>query len=104
MDKTALERAHELLNTASWEIKNLRQQVEKQSIRLDAIDDMLCVLHGKPGNKAGGGMMSPDIVYEIERELKAAKDGADEQLRKSFDNPEPTSGKSNPARPEGISV
>ncbi len=54
----------ELLIAAKEEILSLRKQNEKLNIRVTAIDDMLSLLHGKPGVKSEGGM-APDIVWEI---------------------------------------
>lgn len=60
----------ELLQRAKSEIVSLRNQNEKLNIRVEAIDDMLSLLHGKPGTKTTGAM-HPDIVWEIENALKA---------------------------------
>lgn len=64
----------ELLQRAKEEIKSLRAVVERQSIRLDAIDDMLVMVFAKPGSKSSGGTMSPDIVFEIETAIKKSQD------------------------------
>lgn len=61
----------ELLRRAKEEIISLRKQAERQAIRLDAIDDCLALLHGKPGVKSSGGEMAPDIVWEIIRAIGA---------------------------------
>lgn len=58
----------ELLLRAKEEIVSLRKVNERLSIRVDAIDDMLSLLHGKPGHKPEGGM-APDIVWEINKAL-----------------------------------
>lgn len=62
---------NELLVRAKEEIISLRQVNERQSIRLEAIDDMLGLLHGKPGAKRSGGEMAPDIVWEITKAIGA---------------------------------
>jgi hypothetical protein len=63
----------EILKRAREEILDLRSQNDRQSIRLTAIDDFLCVLHGTPGRKNGEGLMSHDIVAEIDRALAGPK-------------------------------
>jgi hypothetical protein len=59
----------ELLLRAAAEIKSLRRANEKMSLRLGMFDDLMSALHGKPGSNGEGGMMHPDIVYEIESEI-----------------------------------
>lgn len=59
-----------LLERASEEISSLRRQNEKLSIRIEAIDDMLMVLHSKPAAKSQQGM-APDIVWEIDKAVRA---------------------------------
>lgn len=55
----------ELLKRAMEEIRSLRRQNERLLIRVEAIDDMLCLLHGKPGTKSTGEM-HPDVLHEID--------------------------------------
>lgn len=55
----------ELLQMALMEIKSLRKRNELMTVRLDMFDAVMSALHGQPASNRGG-LMSPDIVYEIE--------------------------------------
>jgi len=59
-----------LLRQALHEIQSLRRQRELMSARLDMFDSVMSALHGQPARQ-GGGLMSPDIAYEIEKYLQA---------------------------------
>lgn len=59
----------ELLMRAREEIVSLRREKEKLSIRVNAIDDMLSLLNGKPGFKTEG-VMSPDVLWELNKALQ----------------------------------
>lgn len=63
----------ELLNKVKFEIQDLRRTNEKLSIRVTAIDDMLCLLHGKSGMQPSQGE-SIDVVWEIDKALKESKE------------------------------
>lgn len=58
----------ELLERALAEIKSLRRQNELKSARLDMFDDVMSALHGQPAHSKGG-LVSPDIAFEIEKYL-----------------------------------
>lgn len=58
----------ELLQGALNEINGLRKSNELMRARLDMFDDIMSALHGQPAiNK--GGLMHPDIAYEIKKHL-----------------------------------
>lgn len=59
----------QLLSDARSEIRSLREQNEKMSIRLNAIDDVMNVFYGKERNNARG-LMHPDIAFEIDKFLE----------------------------------
>lgn len=61
----------ELLTRALSEIKGLRSRNEIMAARLDMFDAVMSALHGQPARQSGG-LMHPDIVYEIEKHLKAS--------------------------------
>lgn len=58
----------ELLRRALSEIQSLRRRNEIMAARLDMFDNVMSALHGQPAHERGG-LMSPDIVYEIEKHL-----------------------------------
>ena len=58
----------ELLERALSEIKSLRNQNQLMSARLEMFDAVMSALHGQPARESGG-MMAPDIAYEIEKHL-----------------------------------
>lgn len=62
-----------LLQQAAQEIRNLRNQNQLMSARLDTFDSMMRLFHTSP-NWGNGGAMSPDIVWEIESLLKDQKE------------------------------
>lgn len=61
----------ELLQRALEEIKSLRNQRNIMKARLDMFDDVMSALHGKPGSNSEG-LMSPDIVYELEKYIHSS--------------------------------
>lgn len=61
-----------LLQDAVNEIKALRHQNELKTARLDVYDEMMRLFHTEPKYRPGG-LMHPDVVYEIEKHLDAAK-------------------------------
>lgn len=58
-----------LLTEAAGEIKALRRQNDIMSARLDMFDKMMKLFHAAP-NYGENGLMSPDLVYSIEKYLK----------------------------------
>jgi hypothetical protein len=71
--KYKMKEIHEhLLQQASSEIKALRRQNELMSARLEVFDSMMRLFHTSP-NYGQGGMMHPDIVYEIDKYLESYK-------------------------------
>ena len=58
----------ELLQSALNEIKSLRKSNQLMAARLDMFDAVMSALHGQPAQQRDG-LMSPDIVYEIEKHL-----------------------------------
>lgn len=60
----------ELLQRAVSEIKSLRREQELMRARLDMFDAVMSALHGRPAHP-DGGLMSPDIVWEIENHLNS---------------------------------
>jgi hypothetical protein len=60
----------ELLSRALSEIISLRNRNQLMAARLDMFDAVMSALHGQPA-KEQGGLMSPDIAYEIEKKLKS---------------------------------
>lgn len=58
----------ELLERALSEITRLRNQNELMRARLDMFDAVMSALHGSPATEQGG-LMSPDIAYEIKKKL-----------------------------------
>lgn len=75
-------REEELLREAAEEIRSLRARNERQAIRLHAIDDMLCLLHGKPGIAEPQGMV-PDVVFAIEKRIAELKKKRDEMPKET---------------------
>lgn len=61
------EKTKSLLSAASLEIKNLRLQNEKLTIRVTAIDDMLQLLNSQPPRVGQG--YSEDVAFKIDRHL-----------------------------------
>lgn len=61
-----------LLQQALYEIKNLTNQNERMSIRLEMFDNMMSLLHAEPARKNKG--MSPSLVYEIDKFVESKKD------------------------------
>jgi len=61
----------ELLTRALSEINSLRNQNQLMRARLDMFDAVMSALHGQPAHDRGG-LMAPDIAYEIDKYLKAA--------------------------------
>lgn len=60
----------ELLQRASNEIKCLRSQNQLMAARLDMFDSMMAIFNAQQMSRSGG-MMSPDIVYELDKAIKA---------------------------------
>lgn len=60
----------ELLERALSEINGLRNQNQLMRARLDMFDAVMSALHGQPA-KEHGGLMHPDIAYEIQKHLKS---------------------------------
>ena len=58
----------ELLQRALSEITELRNQNKLMRARLDMFDAVMSALHGQPARESGG-LMYPDIAYEIDRYL-----------------------------------
>jgi hypothetical protein len=58
----------ELLQRALSEIKSLRNRNQLMAARLDMFDAVMSALHGQPARE-NSGLMSPDIVYEIEKAI-----------------------------------
>lgn len=63
---------NQMLQEAAAEIKTLRSQNQLMRARLDMFDCMMTVLHTEPARR-GDGLMSPDIVWQIEKHLEAEK-------------------------------
>lgn len=61
-----------LLEKASAEIKSLRRSNELMGARLEVFDTMMRLFHTTP-NFGGSGIMSPDVVYEVEKYLESQK-------------------------------
>jgi hypothetical protein len=61
----------DLLQRASNEIKTLRSQNQLMAARLDMFDSMMLIFTSVPQRQ--GGLMSPDIIYEIEKAIEADK-------------------------------
>jgi hypothetical protein len=61
----------DLLQRASNEIKTLRSQNQLMAVRLDMFDSMMLIFTSVPQRQ--GGLMSPDIIYEIEKAIEADK-------------------------------
>ena len=61
-----------LLQQASNEIKSLRKQNELMAARLEVFDTMMRLFHTSP-NYGSVGMMSPDVVYEVDQYLESQK-------------------------------
>jgi len=61
-----------LLQSALNEIRTLRSTNELQSARLEVFDNMMRMFHTLP-NYGNSGMMSPDIVWEIQKHLDNQK-------------------------------
>lgn len=59
----------QLLTDAANEIRDLRRQNERLSIRVNAIDDMLQLLNSTPPKSSQG--FSEDIAWKIDKHLKA---------------------------------
>lgn len=57
----------ELLQRASNEIKGLRSQNQLMAARLEVFDSMMLLFTSMP--QRSGGMMSPDIVWEIDNAI-----------------------------------
>lgn len=55
----------QLLTEAKNEIKSLRRQNELMASRLEMFDTMMRLFHTTP-NYGKGGMLGPDVVYDIE--------------------------------------
>ena len=68
------------LKAAREEIVSLRRVNERLSIRVTAIDDMLCLLHGKPGvnSQRGEGL---DVLYEIDKALAEPPKNTDSEAK-----------------------
>lgn len=61
----------ELLQRANNEIKQLRSQNQLMAARLDMFDSMMAIFNAQQLSR--GGMMHPDIVYEIEKAIENEK-------------------------------
>lgn len=59
----------DMLMRASEEIKSLRRENERLAIRVNTLDDLLCLLHAKPGVRVEQGA-SPDVTWEIEKAIR----------------------------------
>lgn len=59
-----------LLRQAQEEIKSLRKQNEILTARVRMFDDMMLLLKAAPGYP-GGGLMGPDIIYDIDKAVAA---------------------------------
>jgi len=59
-----------LLEMALSEIRGLRNKNRLMAARLDMFDAVMSALHGQPARESGG-LMEPDIAYEIEKHLKS---------------------------------
>lgn len=57
----------ELLQRASSEIKQLRSQNQLMAARLEVFDSMILLFTSMPQRQ--GGLMSPDVVWEIEKAI-----------------------------------
>ncbi len=55
-----------LLKSAVNEIRQLRQQNQLMSVRLQMFDDVMTLLHADSGRR-NGIAMSPDLTWEIEK-------------------------------------
>jgi len=64
----------ELLQRASNEIKGLRSQNQLMAARLDMFDSMMAIFNAQQMSR--GGMMSPDIVWEIDRAIDSKETGS----------------------------
>lgn len=62
----------ELLQRAQNEIKTLRSQNQLMAARLGVFDDMMMLLK-TPAVYPPCGMMSPDVVYEIDKAIEVDK-------------------------------
>lgn len=60
----------QLLKDALYEIEHLRTQNQLMKARLDMFDAVMSALHGQPAREQGG-LMHPDIAYEIQKHLKS---------------------------------
>lgn len=58
----------ELLQMSLNEIKYLRERNKIMAARLDMFDAVMSALHGQPATQRDG-LMHPDVVYEIEKQL-----------------------------------
>lgn len=67
-----MEEQNRLLESAVFEIKNLRRQNQIMSARLTMFDNMMLVLNTKAPQQLEG--CSPDLVFEIEKHLTAQKE------------------------------
>lgn len=69
----------ELLERASSEIKFLRAQNQAMATRLEIYDNMMLLFTSSPRH-SGTGLMSPDIVYELDQTIdRVKKDEAKER-------------------------
>ncbi len=57
-----------MLERALNEITSLRNQNQLMRARLDMFDAVMSALHGQPARESGG-LMAPDIAYEIKKHL-----------------------------------
>lgn len=60
-----------LLRAASGEIKSLRRANELMAARLEVFDSLMLMFNTSPNRS--GGLMSPDLVYEIDKLLESKK-------------------------------
>ena len=61
----------DLLQRASFEIRNLRNANQIMAARLEVFDTMTAIFKTSPRNDGMG--MAPDLVWEIERRLEESK-------------------------------
>lgn len=59
----------QMLQSALSEINSLRKQNELMAARLEVFDTMMRLFHTQP-NFGGGGLMHPDIAWEINKYLE----------------------------------
>ena len=58
-----------LLERAAMEIRTLRRHNEIMAAKLEVFDGMMQILNSQAAQR-GGGLMSPDLVFEIDKHLQ----------------------------------